>query len=42
MGERLVDVERLYASNEPVMEIVSFIRYNSHRALLTPTPSGDD
>jgi UDP-N-acetylglucosamine acyltransferase len=36
MAERLEDVAELFCDNEPVMEIVEFIRAASSRALCRP------
>lgn len=36
MAERLADVAELFADNEPVMEIVNFIRADSSRAICQP------
>jgi len=38
MAERLSDVEEIYHDNEVVMEIVSFIRADSSRAICQPRP----
>ncbi len=38
MTERLLDVEEIYHDNEVVMEIVSFIRADSSRAICQPRP----
>lgn len=41
LAERVTDVVDLYKDNEPVMDIVDFIRQESHRAVLQPrTESG--
>lgn len=38
MAERLEDVAQLFSDNEPVMEIVEFVRVSSSRALCQPVP----
>lgn len=42
MAERLSDVEEIYHDNEVVMEIASFIRANSSRAICQPRPGDVD
>lgn len=41
MAERLKDVADLYSGNEPVMEIVNFIKSSSSRAICQPKPEHD-
>jgi len=41
MSERLVDVAELFKDNEPVMEIVDFVRGGSSRAICQPTSLDD-
>ena len=36
MAERLADVEAMFGDNEPVMDIVNFIRFDSSRAMCQP------
>ncbi len=40
LAERLEDVSRMYSGNEAVMDIVSFIRAESSRAICQPATSG--
>ncbi|HYB09431.1 MAG TPA: acyl-ACP--UDP-N-acetylglucosamine O-acyltransferase [Alphaproteobacteria bacterium] len=42
MAERLSDVEEIYHDNEVVMEIASFIRADSNRAICQPRPGEVD
>ena len=38
MADRLCEIERLFRDNDPVRELLSFIRSESSRALCKPKP----